>query len=198
MLVRGQPIYFADGCCSFRAGITIDADGSPRAYAPDNKGLDYTANAGHSGNWWGIVTVGGKPLVQNGASAAQPNAGYYISTTSLFRRQYVMTDVRRWIDSEKVPFIVVPGPLRKALPGIVLGCRAEVWNPHNNRRIACVVADVGPATHLGEGSIALAKLLQIPSNPRKGGTSESFLEYRFWPGQTVTIGGETFPLIPAK
>ena len=36
--------------------FTADADGSPRAYCPGNKGLDFTANAGKEGHWYGVVT----------------------------------------------------------------------------------------------------------------------------------------------
>ena len=55
----------------FKAGMAIDADGSPNAYCPDNKGLDYTANAGHPAangepaDWFGVVVDAQKnPVVQ--------------------------------------------------------------------------------------------------------------------------------------
>ena len=37
--------------------LMVDADGSPHAYHPDGSppGLDYLANAGSPGNWWGIA-----------------------------------------------------------------------------------------------------------------------------------------------
>jgi hypothetical protein len=42
--------------------------GAPNAYHPEDKGLDFLANAGKTGNWWGIVTEdgtpSGKPVVQ--------------------------------------------------------------------------------------------------------------------------------------
>jgi hypothetical protein len=39
----------------FISGMTIDADGAPNAYNPDNTGLDDLDNAGAPGRWDGIV-----------------------------------------------------------------------------------------------------------------------------------------------
>ena len=44
--VRGTAVQLLDdGSISFVGGMTIDADGSPHAYGPGGKGLDYLANA---------------------------------------------------------------------------------------------------------------------------------------------------------
>jgi hypothetical protein len=53
----------------FASGMTIDADGSPRAFhRVSSKGLDDLKNAGRRGNWWGILTysgeTSGRPVVQ--------------------------------------------------------------------------------------------------------------------------------------
>src|SRR5688572_6747027 len=72
----------ADSVIVFKAKLSVDADGSPRAYGPANSGLDNTANAGSTGNWWGVVTDNGN---KNGTPVLQgeddPNPGMYISTT---------------------------------------------------------------------------------------------------------------------
>src|SRR5437870_1915098 len=67
MKIAAVPIYkiaptdaSTDSVVAFKAKFSIDADGSPRAYGPSNNGLDDTANAGHAGNWWGVVTSNGK------------------------------------------------------------------------------------------------------------------------------------------
>ena len=63
----------------FVAGMTIDADGSPRAYHPRGSppGLDFLANAGSPGNFFGIVTDRhGNPVVQ---SADDPAPGFFVS-----------------------------------------------------------------------------------------------------------------------
>src|SRR3954453_23136110 len=73
---REQTLYFV-------AGMAIDADGSPRAYHPRGSppGLDFLANAGSSGNFFGIVTDRhGQPIVQ---SARDPAPGFFVSPTSL-------------------------------------------------------------------------------------------------------------------
>jgi hypothetical protein len=40
------------------SNLAIDCDGHPQAYHPDGSppGVDYLANAGSPGNWWGIAT----------------------------------------------------------------------------------------------------------------------------------------------
>jgi Fungal chitosanase of glycosyl hydrolase group 75 len=66
--------------------LGIDADGSPHAYHPNGSppGLDYLANAGKPGNWYGIVTdnqkASGNPVVQG---SSDPAPGFYISSTAL-------------------------------------------------------------------------------------------------------------------
>jgi hypothetical protein len=194
--VRGVPVTLNDdGSVSFRGGLTIDADGSARAYGPaGTKPLDYLANAGRPGNWWGVVTFQGLPVVQH---AGDPQPGYFISTTSYERKGFPKTDPRRYLDSEAVPFIVVPGPVRKMVGPIVLGCRATVTDLRTGVEIVALVGDFGPATHLGEGSIALARALGINSDPKTGGVDGDRFEYRFWPGVEAKVGGESFELLPA-
>src|SRR5262252_6322375 len=69
----------------YKAGLNVDADGSPHAYHPDGiSGLDYLGNAGRPGHWWALVTDDGKPsgnpIIQ---TANDPAPGFYVSTTSL-------------------------------------------------------------------------------------------------------------------
>src|SRR5207302_10540413 len=94
----------------FTSKMSVDADGSPRAYHPDNhSGLDNLANAGHPGNWWAIVTDNGKkngtPVIQG---ANDPAPGYYVSTTSLQDDTKRSTDPNRYVDAEVIPFIALP------------------------------------------------------------------------------------------
>jgi hypothetical protein len=182
--INGKPLMQAeDGSIQFIGELCVDADGSPRAYGPNGQGLDYLDNAGHSGNWWGIVTDAERyPILQG---EKDPAPGYYVSTTSLQYSQYATTDPRRYINSEDVPFIVVPGQVARMCTGIVLGCRAEILNQSTGVRISCVVADLGPATHLGEASIAAAKQLGINPDPKTGGSSVQDFRYTFWPGKAA-------------
>lgn len=189
--VNGKPIVQNDdGSVTFWGEACVDADGSPRAYGPYGQGLDHLENAGHSGNWWGIVTDSeGYPLLQG---ASDPSPGYYISTTSLQRREFHITDPRRYVNSEEVPFIVVPAPVARAARGVVLGCRAEITHADTGKVISAVVADLGPASHLGEMSIAAARALGLNPDPKTGGSSNRDFKYTFWPG----IPAEGFNLQP--
>ncbi len=155
-----------NGAFIYASGLAIDADGAPNAYGPDGKGLDHLANAGKPGNWWGVVTRDGAPVVQ---TAADPYPGYYVSTTSLEDKRYEATDPRRYVDSGKVPYVVLPPQLLKQ--GARLGDFAAVVNEKNGRVVYAQVADIGPKDKLGEGSIALAAGLDVKSDPKRGGTS---------------------------
>jgi len=159
--------------------LAIDADGAPTAYHPDGKsGLDFLANAGKPGNWYGIVTDtgtrGGAPVVQG---QGDPCPGYFISPTSLFDPTKKRTDPRRYVDSSTVPYLAVPPELRTL--GVGLGDVALV--EYHGRSSPAIVADVGPRGKLGEGSIALAKAIGVPESPRRGGTGNG-VQVTLWPG----------------
>jgi hypothetical protein len=159
----------------YTAGLRIDGDGAPDAYHPDGKsGRDFLANAGRPGNWWGIVTVAGQPVVQG---PNDPCPGFYVSPTSLVDRNKAITDPRRYVDSSRIPYLAVPPELRTL--GVGLGDVA--WVEYRGQGCAAIVADTGPRGKLGEGSIALARALAIPSDPRHGGTGAG-VAVTLWPG----------------
>lgn len=160
------------------AGMSIDADGSPHAYHKDNtKALDYLANAGKPGNWWALATDNGKsdgnPLVQ---TAEDPAPGYYISTTALIDKSKSYSDPRRYVDSETVPYIVMPPNFSADFK---LGDIALVINRKNNKRCYAIFADIGPRNSVGEGSIALAKQLGINADPKRGGVNNNIVYILF-------------------
>jgi hypothetical protein len=77
----------------FVSGMTIDADGAPNAYNPDDTGLDELANAGAPAHCNAIITDrDGNPLIQQGSD---PFPGYYISCTSLSDKTKKFTDPTR-------------------------------------------------------------------------------------------------------
>lgn len=159
----------------FQSGMTIDADGAPNAYNPENTGLDDISNAGEPGHWAGIVANGdGEPLIQG---PDDPFPGYYISCTALWDRTKGPTDPTRFVDASKIPYIVLPGALSRQL-GAQLGDFAVVLNTRNGRQSYAIFADVGT---LGEGSVALASRLGIWSDARNGGTRGGIL-YLLFPG----------------
>ncbi|GAA4864847.1 glycoside hydrolase family 75 protein [Paenibacillus vulneris] len=150
----------------YRSIMDIDADGSPRAYNPQNTGLDDLSHAGRPGHWVGIVTHNGKPsgrpVIQK---RTDPAPGFYVSQTALSDFNKRFTDPNAYVNSEKIPFIVLP---QRRNFGAVLGDMAVVYNIKNGRLAFAVYADTDVG--IGEGSIALARVLGINSNPRTGGT----------------------------
>ena len=159
----------------FQAGMTIDADGAPNAYNPQNTGLDDISNAGVPGHWDGVVQdENGDPYIQG---PDDPFPGYYVSCTSLCDRSKRSIDPRRYVDASKIPYVVLPGGLAREA-GMRLGDFALVVNLRNGSSSYAIYADVGT---LGEGSIALADNLEIHSDARVGGTRGGIL-YIIFPG----------------
>ncbi len=169
----------ASGAIMFKAKMAIDADGSPRAYGPNDSGLDYTANAGSPGNWWGVVTDNnGNPIIQG---SGDPYPGMYVSTTSLVNSSYTSTNPLRYANSEALPFFVLPHAVVQA-GGISIGDIGYVYNTITGLGCYAVYADSGPAGKLGEGSIYLASQIGVNSNARTGGTTLGIIDYIVFPG----------------
>jgi len=177
--VAGKSVYkFADGSAIwYTAGVNVDADGAPMAYGPNGKGLDYLANAGHPGNWWGIVTVGGQPVIQG---PNDPAPGYYVSTTSLEDPSFATTDPRRYVDASSIPFIVLPSG---RLAGAKTSDYCLLINLNTQANTSCIVADAGPAGLLGEISIAAAEAVLGAGggNAKTGGTESKIIRYIVFP-----------------
>lgn len=181
--VAGVPIQvLGDGPTFFyKSYMANDADGAPKAYHKENsKALDNLGNAGHPGNWWGIVTdndkANGTPVVQG---PNDPAPGYYVSATALGNRHFARTDPRRYVDSSTIPYISLPG--HSAVLKARLGDLAMVINGHNGKRSGAIYADVGPAKKIGEGSIALARALGMNESARTGATSQKIVIYVVFP-----------------
>jgi len=140
-----------DGSVTFTAGATIDGDGANGqygglpCYAPSTysgRTLDILANAGHPGNWFGVVTNTG---LNTGTPILQ---GAYVSSTSLnlFAADgSVLPDSSpfKYVDAATVPYISVPLLVINSVAGIVLGCRCVITNTTNGQGVVAVVADTG-------------------------------------------------------
>ncbi len=156
----------------------IDADGSPFAYAPADSGLpalDYLGNAGHPGRWYGIACdKKGVPYVQ---TVGDPAPGYYVSTTALMDISKKINDPSRYVDSQKVPYVVIP-----SIPAfdIGLGDVGMSLNLSNGASSEFVVGDIGPRNKFGEGSIKLAQNLDLDISAKTGGTDADEILYIFF------------------
>ena len=110
-----------------------------------------------------------------------PYRGYYVSTTSL--EQSDIRDLRspkRYIDATKVSYIALPQDFARTFD-IHLGDLAVVVNQANGQSAYAIYADVGPGGRIGEGSVALAKALGIPANPRHDSVADG-VTYLIFPG----------------
>lgn len=175
--VQGEPKSFV-----FKAGMMIDCDGSPNAYGPNNSGLDYTANGGNDqgGDWWGGPTdSSGKPIVQK---IYDPSPGKYVSGTSHIYPAYSEDSPYRYMDSESIPFFVLPG---KHSNGAKSGDVGLCYNTKTGDNCYGIYADVGPSTKIGEGSMRMAEALKINSNPKTGGTESRIVVYLVFPGSVA-------------
>lgn len=177
--IGGVSIYRDDlGAIVFRSGFTINADGSPHAYAPDSSGLtalDYLANAGGPGNWWGIATDNsGSPIRQ---AAYHPAPGFYVSTTALVNPDYDDGHPGRYCDSERYCFAVLPGNKSFAKLGDV----GLAWNQQSGDNMYFALGDVGPANQIGEGSMLLGRCLGLNPSPKTGGTSKPIINWVILP-----------------
>jgi hypothetical protein len=162
----------------YQSGMTIDADGAPNAYHPDNSGLDDLANAGSPGRWEGLAKdADGEPFVQG---PNDPFPGYYVSATALSDRSKPVSDPTRYVDASRIPFVVLPGGMARQL-GSRPGDFAVAFNLRNGKSSYAIFGDVGPYDRIGEGSVALAENLGIRSDARNGGTRRGIV-YLVFPG----------------
>jgi len=170
-------------------GMSIDADGAngqssapvyaPRGFQPAP--LDYLANAGGPGNWYGVVTDGnGEPVIQK---PGDPMPGAYVSATSYKHRGFSRFDPRAYVDANAVPYFVVPSHWRALIGPVVLGCRGEIYDTETGTVLPAGVLDFGPKNHLGEASIACARFFGVNPSPKNGGTDKARFVYTLWPGE---------------
>jgi hypothetical protein len=159
----------------FKEDLQVDADGAPRAYHPTNDkiALDFKAN----GFPFAMVHVNNKPHIQG---AGDPAPGFFVSMTSLEDTTKAVTDPRRYVDSEHIPYIVLP-PALLGNDKARLGDFAVVILKKTGKSAFAIVADIGPKKKLGEGSIALAAALGVQKNPKTGGPVVDLI-YVVFPG----------------
>lgn len=180
----------ASGRVFFTADADIDADGAngqnggPAAYRNDDKGTEALANGG-------MKLVGGKVICAHNWARSivilgddnEPRIfgnGVIASMTWYRHPGKNADDPTAYVDSETVPYIVVPPLIVQKTAGVVRGCRARVsWK---GKSVDCVVADRGPARKIGELSIAAARSLGINPSPRIGGREVPDVFYELWPG----------------
>jgi hypothetical protein len=183
----------ADGRVHFVADADIDADGANGqngarpAYMADDSGTEALANGGMAIKGGRVVCAHdwARSIVILGADN-QPKVfpGGIIASKTWYRIPgKELGDPSAYVDSQTVPYIVVPPLIVQEVAGVVRGCRARAtWN---GKSVEGAVADLGPRTKIGELSIAMADALGMPSSPRHGGVSKPTVTYELWPGQAA-------------
>lgn len=183
----------------YRAGASIDADGAngqngqPVAYNDTDTGSDWLANGGMKLVDGVVVRTGTSAIAILGPNG-QPRVfpGGLIASKTWYVYPGISHDLpEAYVDSETIPYVVVPPLIVKDTEGVVRGCKALVT--YNGKSIWCVVADKGPTNRIGEISIAAARALGIKSSPKNGGFKEHLVDYELWPGQAA----DGFVLQPA-
>ena len=177
------------GALGWTCPLAVDADGHPKAYHPAGSppGLDYLANAGSPGNWWGVACDSkGNPYVQTPENIAP---GFYVSTTALIAAGFHESQPAKYVDSGVIPFIVLPSK-PKFDPNQTLGDLAVVFNNKTGKCSWAIYADIGPTNQIGEGSMALADALGINSDPKTGGEPKEVIAMIYFPGSYVNWPAE--------
>ena len=169
----------------FVSQMQVNPDGAPDAYSPDDQGTVHVCNGVSVGprcEWkarclpeyrqalaegfrgptricfFAMATDrDGRPLLQG---PQDPDPGYFISTTALKQPGRDRSRPEGQIDSNTVPFAVIPKNWNNpAGPGPRLGDFGVAYRKSNGKLAYFVVADLGPNNKLGEGSVALHQAL---------------------------------------
>lgn len=187
---------------TFTADADIDADGADgqngarAAYREDDKGSEALANGGMGTrhgevvgveDWFRdiVVVEDDKPKIFPG--------GIIVSKTAYHIRGEQDDTPERYVDSETVPYVVVPPVIIQKTQGAVRGCFARVT--YKGKSVDCMVGDVGPRRKIGEISIAAARAVGMPASPRSGGEENKIVKYEIFPGRKATINGVVYPLM---
>lgn len=189
------------GRVHFTADADIDADGANGqngarpAYKADNTGSEALANGGMGRRNGRVVCIHdwARDIVILGADN-EPRIfpGGIIASMTWYRYPgRAINDPTAYVDSETIPYIVVPPLIIQRTAGVVRGCRARVT--YNGRSVDGVVADRGPRNKIGELSIEAARAVGIPPSPRTGGREAADVLYELWPG----VAAPGFVLQPA-
>ncbi len=168
--------------------MTIDVDGAPNAYGPDdNKALDNELNA-HEGSpprksnpIVGYLTKnddGRTPIVQG---RTDPFPGFYISTTSYSdKNNSKATDPRRYVNAAEINYTLHARAARQA--GVALGDFCVVHSLRTRRTVYAIVGDGGNNSG-AEGSLALLQRLGYSvTSGKSGGEDKQNIVVRYFAG----------------
>ena len=217
---------------AFSSQMQVNTDGAPDSYHPDNIGITHICNGvsigfggkpcvwkpdcltefnqakgqGFTGDpkicFFAMVAKDGKPAVQG---QGDPKPGFYVSTTALKNPGKNVDKPEGQLDSNTVPFIVIPGKWNKKFHNIGLGDVAVVYRKSNAKTEFAVIGDAGPGNKLGEGSVALHQTLGndpfiVKSGVRRAGKGIGSRDvmYVIFPGSRTSMTAFTPAAIRTK
>lgn len=170
---------------AFASQMQVNTDGAPDSYHPDNIGITHICNGvsvGSGCTWkpaclpefrqakaegfrgptkicfFAMATgTNGVPIIQG---ASDPKPGYFVSTTALKQSGQNPRTPQAQVDSNTVPFAVIPGTWQSTgKPGPKLGDFGVAYRRSSGKLAYFVIGDTGPRNKLGEGSVALHQAL---------------------------------------
>ena len=166
--------------------MTIDVDGAPNAYGPnDSKALDYELNA-HEGcppkkgnPIVGYLTRnddGRTPIIQG---PRDPFPGFYVSTTGYAdKNNNRIADPRRYVNAAEINYTLHARAARAA--GVELGDFSVVHSLRTRRTVYALVGDSGNSSG-AEGSLALLQRLGYRvTNGKAGGEDDRNIVVRYF------------------
>ena len=165
--------------------MSINVDGAPNAYGPENsKALDYELNAHRgakaSGEIVGYLTEadGRTPIVQG---PCDPFPGFFVSTTSYSdAKNPRKTDPRKYVNAAEINFVVRASAAKDK--GVMLGDICVVHSISKKSTVFALVADSGNSSG-AEGSLALHQRLGYAAPSGKtGGVETKDIMVRYFTG----------------
>jgi len=187
-----------------KADADIDADGANGqngkrpAYMVDNKGSELLGNGGmtmRDGKVVGNTSWFDDIVILDGQGNPREFPGGIIASKTSYRFPGKdANDPAAYVDSETVPYIVVPPSVISGTKGAVMGCKARATNLKTGLSAEGLVADGGPRNKVGELSIEMARRLGLNPSPRTGGVEEPIIRYECWPGVPANVDGVEYRL----
>lgn len=127
-------------------------------------------------------------ICNDGSGPSHGDADYQNQTAYWNGGKFLNADVDR--------YIVVPPQVRSMVPGVVMGCKAQLTNLDTDVFSAAVTGDIGPKTITGEAAYCLAKIVN-PSITHNAGDDRQIYFYELWPDVPAVVNGKTYKLEPA-
>lgn len=112
--------------------------------------------------WYGVIGTGSAVITGKTITGVTPKeqpdgSGFYVSPTVLQDSRFEVTDQRRYLNAEEVPYATIKFSDGLKQRGATKGSYGVAYNKTTKQTVPFVIGDHGPK--VGEGSFALSKLL---------------------------------------